>query len=58
MLCLNLSINLLRYARSDHDHRESDLQTRKHKPDFQHKKAVTASATLALHKVVLRVFSL
>ena len=37
---------------------QSGLRTRKHKPDFQHKKAVTASATLALHKVVLRVFSL
>ena len=36
----------------------SDLQPRKHKPNFRHKKAVTASATLALHKAVLRVFSL
>jgi len=37
---------------------ESNLPTIKHKPDFQHKKAAAASATLALHKVVLRVFSL
>ncbi|MBR2028216.1 MAG: hypothetical protein IKA10_04405, partial [Oscillospiraceae bacterium] len=38
--------------------RFSGLRTRKHKHSVQHKKAVTALSTLALHKVVLRISAL